>query len=293
MSKLVVITGANTGLGFETAKNLLELGYQILMGNRSEEKSIKAIEKLEEMGFNKGIDFIKLDLENRQSIENFVEEFKKRDLKIDVLINNAGVLLPKYSLSENSLEKHFDINFLGHFYLNYLLYPYLEDDALVVSLGSLSHKMNVADINFKDLNLKNRKYNKMEAYAQSKLALTLFGVELARGFEGSGKRSVVVHPGVCNTDIVGRYFFKPLFTALRPLVSIYGIKGPKEGVKSIVYAIVEEDIPNGSYIGPMGKREHCGEPGFAKLSAKALDEKLAKRLWEKAEELLGIRFRNG
>ena len=73
MSKLVVITGANTGLGFETAKNLLELGYQILMGNRSEEKSIKAIEKLEEMGFNKGIDFIKLDLENRQSIENFVE----------------------------------------------------------------------------------------------------------------------------------------------------------------------------------------------------------------------------
>ena len=118
----------------------------------------------------------------------------------------------------------------------------------------------------------------MEAYAQSKLALMLFGIELARGFEGSERRPVVVHPGVCNTDMVG--FFKPLFTALRPLVALYGIKGPKEGVKSIVYVIVEEDIPNSSYIGPMGKREHCGEPGFVELSAKALDKKLAERIWE-------------
>lgn len=290
MGKLVLITGGNCGLGFETTKNLLSLGYDVLMANRSEKNSKAAVKKLESMKFKGRVSYLLVDLEDRESIRNFVREFNDLDVEIDVLINNAGVLLSKLHLSKNLLEMQFDINYLSHFYLDYLLYPCLKEDALVVSLGSLAHRLDIADIHFDNLNLEGRPYNKMEAYSQSKLALTLYGMELSRCFRGTNKRSVIVHPGVCNTNIVGRYYFKPLYNLARPLVSLFGIKGPKEGVKSIIYSIVE-NVPNGSYIGPQGKKEHSGDPGFSKLSPKAMDPVIAKKLWRTGEELLDIDFR--
>ena len=290
-NRLIVITGANTGLGFEAAKNLLDKGFRVLMANRDEGKSKKAIEKLSSQGNGDKVEYLNLDLEDRTSIENFAAEFIKRNEKIDVLLNNAGVLLPDHCLSKNSLEKHFDINYLGHFYLNFLLKDSLSEQALVVSLGSLAHKMSIADIHFDDLSFKEREYTRMEAYSQSKLALTLFGVKLARHFEGSERRSVIAHPGVCNTDIIGRYYFKPLAQLVRPLVALYGIKGPQEGVRSVLEGILNKNIPNGSYIGPMGKKEWSGKPGLAQLSEKALDQKLADKLWSKSEEILGISYK--
>lgn len=290
MSKLAIITGANTGLGFETARALLLNNYRVVMANRSEAKSKDAIDRLKKEGIGNNVDYILMDLEDRPSIETFAREFKNRYGKFDVLVNNGGALLPKYSKTKNGLERHFDINYLGHFYLDSLLMDCMAEDGLVVSLGSLAHRMSVADIHFHDITLEKDKYHKMRAYSQSKLALTLFGVELARRFEGSGKRSIIAHPGVSNTDIFSRHYFKPLGKLLMPLVNAYGISGPREGAASIIYAITNPEIPNGSYIGPQGKKEWRGCPGFCNLSEKALDEDLAIQLWNYSENLLGVKF---
>lgn len=290
MSKLAIITGANTGLGFETARALLADDYHIVMANRDLTKTRDAVSRLSKKADRDRIDYFIMDLENRASIEEFSAGFERKYGHFDVLVNNGGTLLPKYSLSRNGIERHFDVNYLGHFYLNSLIMNMLAPDGLVVSLGSLAHKMKVADINFKDISFKNNKYDKMTVYAQSKLALTLYGVELARKFEGSGRRSLIAHPGVSNTDIVGRHYGRLLARMLMPVVNLYGISGPREGASSIIYAIREESIPNGSYIGPQGKKEWSGCPGYCQLSDKALDQELARQLWQFSEELTGDRF---
>ncbi len=290
MNKIAIITGANTGLGFETAKALLLEGYYVVMANRSVEKSKVAIKKLKNIVNGDQVEYMLMDLEDRPSIEAFVAKFESRFGKFDVLVNNGGALLPKYSLTKNGLERHFDVNYLGHFYLNSLLLDHITDNGLVISLGSLAHKMEVADIHFDDIAFKKTTYEKMKAYSQSKLALTLYGVELARRFEGINKRSIIVHPGVCNTDLFSRYYGKYLGKILMPIVNLFGISGPKEGAQPTIHAIVTSDIPNGSYIGPQGKKEWRGNPGFCKLSDKAKDEILAKKLWEYSEKLLDNKF---
>ncbi len=290
MNKLAIITGANTGLGFETAKALLLDGYHVVMANRDMAKTKDAINKLRTLGLGERVDFIQMDLEDRPSIEAFAAEFENKFGQFDILVNNGGALLPKYSITKNGLEKHFDVNYLGHFYLNSLLMDLMAKDGLVVSLGSLAHKMSVADIHFEDITFNSESYEKMKAYAQSKLALTLYGVELARKFEGTSRRSLIVHPGVSNTDIFSRYYGKLLGKILMPIANWYGVSGPKEGAQSIIHAIRDNDIPNGSYIGPQGKKEWRGCPGFCNLSSKALDDKLAKDLWRFSEKLIGNKF---
>lgn len=290
MNKLAIITGANTGLGFETAKALLLDGCQVIMANRDLTKTKEAIRKLRGMGLGHKVDYIQMDLEDRTSIEAFAAHFENKFGKFDILVNNGGALLPKYSITRNGLERHFDVNYLGHFYLNSLLMDFMAEDGLVVSLGSLAHKMSVADIHFEDISFNNQSYEKMKAYAQSKLALTLYGVELARKFEGTRRRSLIVHPGVSNTDIFSRYYGRLLGKILMPLVNLYGISGPREGSQSIIYAIRENNIPNGSYIGPQGKKEWRGCPGFCNLSGKARDEELARNLWNFSEQLIGNKF---
>lgn len=290
MNKLAVITGSNTGLGFETARALLLDGCQVVMANRNISRTKDAIKRLRKEGLGDRVDYILMDLEDRTSIEAFVAKFESKFGRFDILVNNGGALLPKYSLTKNGLERHFDVNYLGHFYLNSLLMDSISDEGLVVSLGSLAHRMPVADIHFDEISFTSDSYEKMKAYAQSKLALTLYAVELARKFEGTGKRSLIAHPGVSNTDIFSRYYGKLLGKILMPIVNWYGISGPKEGAQSIIHAIRENDIPNGSYIGPQGKKEWRGCPGFCNLSDKALDEQLAKRLWEFSEKLIGNKF---
>ncbi|MDD2371137.1 MAG: SDR family NAD(P)-dependent oxidoreductase [Firmicutes bacterium] len=290
MDKIAIITGANTGLGFETAKALLLEGYYVVMANRNAGKSKMAIKKLKDICKVDHVEYMIMDLEDRPSIEAFVAKFESRFGRFDVLVNNGGALLPKYSLTKNDLERHFDVNYLGHFYLNSLLLDSISDEGLVISLGSLAHKMEVADIHFDDIAFKKSNYEKMKAYSQSKLALTLYGVELARRFEGTNKRSIIVHPGVCNTDIFSRYYGKYLGKILMPIVNLFGISGPKEGAQPIIHAILTSNIPNGSFIGPQGKKEWRGNPGFCSLSDKAKDGILAKKLWAYSEELIGNKF---
>ena len=290
MNKLAIITGANTGLGYETAKALLMEGYDVLMANRSAEKSRKAVARLMKLGCPGTIDYALLDLEDRQSIRAFVDGFKTRYGRFDVLVNNAGILLPEMKRSSNDLELHFDVNYLGHFLLNSLLLRYMKADGLVVSVSSLAHKMEIADIHFDDLSFDRQDYGKMKAYSQSKLAMALYGVELARRFDGGEKRSLIAHPGVSNTDIIASHV--PLFLSrmLMPVVRLFGITGPAEGARPIIHAILTEGLPNGAYIGPCGRKEWNGKPGICSLSEKALDEPMAIRLWRKSEELLDIEF---
>lgn len=288
MARLAVITGANTGLGYETAKALLKDGCEVLMANRSEERSRRAMAKLERLGLPGSVRFALLDLEDRESIRRFAEGFLERNGRIDLLINNAGVLLPEQSRSVNGLERHFDVNYLGHFYLNQLLLPALAEDATVISLSSLAHKMDIADIHFGDLSFEEEEYGKMKAYAQSKLAMALFGVELSRRFQGSARRSLIVHPGVCNTNIVSRYFPGGLVRLLTPVIRLAGVTGPGEGARPIIRAALDESLHNGAYVGPTGRKEWSGSPGLCSLSDKALDQERAARLWKISEDLLGI-----
>lgn len=289
MNKQVLITGANSGLGFETAKALLSKGYTVVMANRSRKKSRVALEALRTLGYGDRVTAMTLDLEDRTSIVEFVEEYLARFGAPDILINNAGVFIPKLERTKNGVEKNFDINYLGHFYLDSLLVPKMKEQGLVISLSSLAHKHKDADIYFEDFSFRRESYSLMKAYGQSKLALALMGMELSRRMDGSGRRSVVVHPGVSNTNLFSRYLPKFLRAILSPLARRQGISLPEEGARSIVYAATEP-LASGCYVGPQGDREWAGEPGICSLSDRALDPVLAGKLWKASEDLLGIRF---
>ena len=300
-NKVAVVTGANTGLGYQTSLGLAKAGYSVILGCRHGNKAQAAINKIKRKVRSANAAFVQLDLVDRQSIRQFADEVAARHGKIDLLVNNAGVMGVPETITPNGLELHFDANHVGHFLLTALLFPLLDkaDEARVINVSSLAGKIEDADIHFDNLNFDGI-YNDgpqfmglkgMGAYAQSKLANILFTMELKDRLEAAGNpmKALVVHPGVSNTDLSRN--MPPLIRFLLPVMAIFmNVSSPAQGARPTLMAALDSGVNSGDFIGPTGKEERGGPPGLVELPPKAYDKALCQRLWKLSEELTGAKF---
>ncbi|XP_028989939.1 retinol dehydrogenase 13-like [Betta splendens] len=281
--KTVVVTGANTGIGKETARELAKRGAWVIMGCRDMEKCEAAAKEIRGKTLNHHVCARHLDLASMKSIREFAERIKKEEQHVDILINNAGVMRCPAWKTEDGFDMQFGVNHLGHFLLTNLLLDKLKESApsRVINLASLAHI--VGKIDFEDLNWEKKKFDTKQAYCQSKLANVLFTRELAKRLQGTGVTVNAVHPGVVATEL-GRHtgLHQSPFSSsvLSPVFSIL-VKNPELGAQPVVYLAVSEDMEGvtGQYYDVMTEKEPAPQ---------ALDEEAARRLWEVSSQLVGL-----
>ena len=290
--RLAIVTGANTGLGYETTRDLAQKGMRVVMACRSRDRALDAKTRIEADVPGADLEFRRLDLSALSSVREFASGFRNGHETLDLLINNAGVMWTPYSKSVDGFEGQMAANYFGHFLLTSLLLDVMPDrpESRVVALSSIAHRQPPKRIRFEDLNWE-RGYNKYEAYAQTKLACLLFAKELQRRLERSGKRilSVAAHPGVSKTELARTV--KPWVVALvRYTIGPFISHPPREAALPTVMAALAPDVAGGEYFGPQGLREMKGPPGRAEVAPWAQDQEAASRLWEVSVELTGARF---
>lgn len=282
--KVVIVTGANSGLGYEAARMLAHKGAIVVMACRNQEKGKEAAEQIRDENPRGQVILQRLDLADFGSVRQFVEDFLEENDQLDILINNAGVMATPYRKTADGFELQFGTNHLGHFLLTGLLYDTLKSTpgSRVVTVSSYAHILG--RINFDDLNSEGF-YQKWLAYGQSKLANVLFGYELQRRTSRNGKNpiSLVAHPGYAATNLQHTSTF---FSLLNPIMA----QSPEMGALSILYAAASPEINGGEYIGPDGFLGQHGYPHSARSSRLSRDEDTARRLWEVSEQLAGIQF---
>lgn len=304
LQKIAVVTGANTGLGFATSTGLASAGYTVVLACRSESKAKAAMDRIKGEVPAAKLDFIPLDLIDRDSIKGFAETFSGRYDYLNLLVNNAGVMGPPYTITPNKLELQFDANHIGHFLLTSLLLEKLDQsyETRIVNVSSLAATRVEANIYFDNLNfdgnyeegLKLFGLTGMVAYCQSKFANILFTLELKDRLAAAGKniKAIVVHPGVSNTDLSRNM---PIYIRLlAPILSKFmNMSSADEGAQPSLYAALQEDVHAGDFIAPTGPEQRTGSPGKVSLPAKALDKPLAEKLWSLSEELGNTPFSIG
>jgi NAD(P)-dependent dehydrogenase (short-subunit alcohol dehydrogenase family) len=288
--RVLVVTGANTGLGYETALSLAKKGATVVMACRSISKANAAKKAILHEVPNATLDVIQLDLSSMQSIRSMAHEYQQKYDQLDVLINNAGVMMTPYTKTEDGFELQFMSNYLGHFLLTGLLLPVIlkTPESRIVSLSSVIHKRG--KINFDDLQSE-KSYSAQNAYGQSKLACLMYGYELQRRLEAAGHHhtiSTIAHPGIAITEL-GRHLPSVLYKVLSVTVGPFLTHSPSDGAKPTILAAIGES-KGGTYFGPTGFNDYKGEPGIAKSTDLSKNEAIAKRLWEVSEELVGFTY---
>ncbi|XP_061087812.1 retinol dehydrogenase 13-like [Conger conger] len=281
--KTVVITGANTGLGKETARELAKRGGRIIMGCRDMAKCEAAAKEIRGQTLNTHVYARHIDLASIKSIREFANRINQEEERVDILINNAGVMRCPDWKTEDGFEMQFGVNHLGHFLLTNLLLEKLRSSApsRVVNLSSLAHLLGEMD--FDDLNWERKKYDTKRAYCQSKLANMLFTRELARRLQGSGVTVNALHPGVAATEL-GRHtgLHQSSFSSsvLSPLFYVM-VKTPRQGAQPAVFLAVGEELEgvSGRYYDVLQEKEP---------SPQAMDDDSAHRLWEVSARLVGL-----
>ncbi|XP_041922977.1 retinol dehydrogenase 12, like isoform X2 [Alosa sapidissima] len=243
--KTVVITGANTGIGKETAIDLAKRGARIIMACRDMEKASGALKDVTEASGNQNVVIQKLDLSDTKSIQEFAELIKKEEKQLNILINNAGVMVCPYGKTANGFEMQIGVNHFGHFLLTYLLLDLIKKSApaRIVTVSSMAHSWGT--INLEDINSE-KSYDKRAAYSQSKLANVLFTRSLAKKLTGTGVTTYVLHPGVVQTDL-WRHLNKAQ-QALMWMVSPF-TKTSVQGAQTSIYCAVAPELAteNGGY----------------------------------------------
>ena len=284
--RVVVVTGANSGLGFETAKALVAHGATVVAACRSREKGEAAVSALAAAAADGGaVHLMPLDLASLASIHSFAGTFRARFERLDLLVNNAGVMMPaRRALTVDGFELQLGTNHLGHFALTGLLLDRLRGTAAsrVVTVSSLAHR--VGAIAFDDLQSE-RRYRRFASYGQSKLANLLFSAELGRrlGALGADVVSVAAHPGYSATNLQNTV---RLFKLFNPLAG----QRADRGALPTLYAATATGVQSGDYYGPGGLFELRGLPRPAKRTAAARDEALALHLWDVSEALTGVTY---
>ncbi len=293
--RTIVITGANSGIGYRAALVLAEKGAHVVMACRDPKRGEAAVHGLRRDVPQADVALAVLDLASLASVQRFADDFLAQGQPLDVLINNAGVMTPPKRLeTKDGFELQFGTNVLGHFALTAQLMPALEqaEAPRVVTLASIAHKRGHLD--FDDLqSLKS--YSPMGAYAQSKLGDLMFAFELDRRLRAAGSPviSVAVHPGVAATNLFRAADYRGLEKAARdafsPLIG-WLLNSDAAGALPTLYAATAPVEPGG-YYGPQGLFEARGHRvGPAQVAPQARDPAAAARLWETCEALTGIQF---
>ena len=291
--KTALITGANSGIGYQTALELARHGAHVLLGCRNEAKGQAALERLRREAPGASAEVVQLDMASLASIRAFAAAFPGRGIALDLLINNAGVMaLPKRELTEDGFERQFGTNHLGHFALTGLLLPALlaAPAPRVVTVASLAHR--TGKIEFDNLQ-RERGYEGWDAYNASKLANILFAKELDRRARAAHSRllSVAVHPGVSTTSIFengpGTTNLKAIMVKLLAPVLM---QNDEAGALPTLYAATSPAAHGGEYIGPDGFGELKGSPVVVQPRPQALDVAVGERLWAVSEELTGVHY---
>lgn len=261
--RIAVVTGANTGLGFETTRGLARTRMKVIMACRNIEKGEAAKQSIISELPAADLQVMTIDLSRLTSVREFAATFRSRYDRLDLLINNAGIMVPPYAKTEDGFESQIGVNYFAHFLLTGLLFRTISGTpgARIVALASNAHRN--AQINFDDLNWE-KGYSRMKAYGQSKLACLIFAFELQRRIQKAGLKtlSVAAHPGVSITELVRNIPAWLMFIG-RPVTSLF-THSPEKGALPALYAALSEDIKGGEYIGPQGPGERTGEPGMAK-----------------------------
>lgn len=278
--RTVVVTGASSGIGRATARALAASGARVVLAVRDPAKGQAAAATM-----TGDVVVRRLDLADLASIRAFAQDVTE---PIDVLINNAGVMIPPLSRTADGFELQFGTNHLGHFALTNLLLPRIR--GRVVTVSSNGHRAGTID--FDDLNWEHRPYRALPAYGQSKLANLLFTLELQRLLTevGSPVLATAAHPGMAATNLLGHLEHeRPVLARFRKYVTSRLSQSEEDGALPTLYATVA-DLPGGSYAGPSGFLQGRGAPKLVNRSSAAQDGPLARRLWTVSEELTGVSF---
>lgn len=286
--KVCIVTGANTGIGYETTLGLAEKGATVVMACRSLERGQSAMTEIRKTAPSAKLELIELDLASLDSIRLFAKRFKENHDQLDVLVNNGGLVGFDKSVTEDGFEAQFGINHLGHFALTGLLLEVLLNtpESRIVTVGSRMHAD--AKINWDDLMSENT-YDRWEAYKQSKLANLMFSFELARRLDASGKstRAIGVHPGLANSSWADNNL-NGVMKVIGKLLSALTYQSSKMAALAPLFAATAPEAKNGGYYGP--ENDTKGYPVEVSAADHAYDETDAKRIWALSEELTGITF---
>lgn len=292
--KLVVITGANSGIGFEAAKALAGKNARVVLAVRSEERGRAAAERIRAAHPAAELEVRALDLADLASVRRFAEGFLADNPALPVLINNAGVMAIPYRRTADGFEMQFGTNHLGHFALTGLLLPALlaAPGARVVTVSSEAHKLGKID--FANLD-GSRNYQRWTAYGQAKLANLLFAYELQRRLAaaGAGPISLACHPGFADTELQAagpRMDGMPFGAELAKAFNKIFAQSAEMGALPTLYAATAPDAYGGDYIGPDSFGGWRGYPTRGRSNALSYDAEVARRLWEVSEELTGVRY---
>lgn len=311
--KIVIVTGANTGLGFATSLELVRGGAHVILACRNETRGLEAEQRIradvakpkDDAASTDGdhrpapgvAQFMLLDVGSLASIRAFAETFKAAFDRLDILINNAGMKAVNHSTTVDGFEAQFGINHLGHFALTSLLFDALRKSpaARVVSIGSISH--HNCDVDFDNLNAAPPKYDAMTAYRISKLANILFAYELQRRLEAAGITNVVsiaCHPGVTESNLLPNLLETYNSTIIRSVIkfvhSLPWAQSNAMGALCILCAATDPQVVPGEYIGPHGFWEFYGYPRVVPSSKQSNSLENAARLWDDSEKLTNVPF---
>jgi NAD(P)-dependent dehydrogenase (short-subunit alcohol dehydrogenase family) len=288
--RTAIVTGANSGLGLETARELARHGASVVLACRDTRKGAAALHDIESSVQSATVELAPLDLASLVSVQSFAESFAGRANGLDLLINNAGVMAPPRRETSDGFELQFGTNVLGHFALTAHMIPLMQGrpGARVVTVSSNAHKMG--RINFEDLQSQ-RLYMRWTAYAQSKLGDLMFALELDRRLRASGStvRSLAAHPGYAATNLQSAAA-PTLDRIAMVFTNLLMAQNAAMGALPTLYAATEPSLQGGEYVGPDGIGEFRGHPRVVSPSRTALDRHKAARLWEAAEELTGTSF---
>ena len=272
--KVVVVTGSSSGLGYETAKVLANKNATVIVAVRNELKGNAAVEKIKVENPNADIQVMLVDLANLESVHKFAENFKKKFEKLDLLINNAGVMTPPYTKTKDGFELQFGTNHLGHFALTGLLIDLIKatPNSRIVNVSSNAHK--IGKLNFDDLNWETRRYKKMRSYADSKLANLFFTNELQKRLDSQSSGVIVAsaHPGGAASELSRHSLF---FRVL----SLF-VQNSEMGALPTLYAAVAPDVQGNDYYGPGGFQEFSGYPKKVETAERAKKDDVAANLWD-------------
>lgn len=283
--KTVIVTGANSGIGFDAARVLAEKGARVILACRSQNKGQEALDKIKARVPNALVELGSLDLSSLESVRSFASWFKQNHNQLDLLINNAGIMTTPFGHTADGFELQLGTNHFGHFALTGLLIDLVQatPNARVVTLSSQAHR--IGKIDFDNLNSE-KGYNKYRAYGQSKLANLMFAYELERRLRKTNSNviSVAAHPGSTSTDLARH-------SRLLNLFFILGLsQDVTKGSLPTLRAACDPNTQGGDYYGPGGFMQLVGPPVKEQSTKRSHDKEVARRLWQVSEQMTGISY---